>query len=132
MNPLSPEIFATARELNLNRGQTATAAEVNLNDVSFQTETVTSGAISARRRLTKLAVTGGGAVTLAVPDASMFGAIKVIVMSVDDGNVTLALTNVTGGSAATTATFDAVDDTLTLVGGLNKWHVLGEAGVVLT
>ena len=122
----------TEQELDLNRGQTATAAEVNLNDVSFQTETITSGAISTIRRMTKLEVTGGGAVTLAVPDASLFGAIKVIVMSVDDGNVTLALTNITGGSAATTATFSNVNDTLTLVGGLNKWHVLGEAGVVLT
>jgi len=122
----------TDQELDLNRGQTATAAEVNLNDVSFQTETITSGAISTIRRMTKIEFPGAGAATLAVPDASMFGAIKVIVMSVDNGAVTLALTNITGGSAATTATFNNVNDTLTLVGGLNKWHVLGEAGVVLT
>lgn len=122
----------TEQELDLNRGQTATAAEVNLNDVSFQTETITSGAISTIRRMTKLEFPGAGAATLAAPDASMFGAIKVIVMSADNGDVTLALTNITGGSAATTCTFNDVNDTLTLVGGLNKWHVLGEAGVVLT
>jgi hypothetical protein len=120
-------------EMDLQRGQTATAKEVNLNDVSFQTETLTAaGAISVVRRMTKLALVGAGAVTLAVPDASLFGAIKVIVMSADNGDVTLALTNITGGSAATTCTFNDVNDTLTLVGGLNKWHVLGEAGVVLT
>jgi hypothetical protein len=132
MNQLPPEIFATARELNLNRGQTATAAEVNLSDVSYQTETITSGAISVRRRITKIAFPGAGAATLAAPDPSMLGAIKVVVMSVDNGDVTLSLTNVTGGSAATTCTFNDINDTLTLVGGLNKWHVLGEAGVVLT
>ena len=114
----------------------ATAAEIDLQaDVSAQTETSTgtSGALSVTKRISNIDSTAGaGSRTLAAPDASMLGMVKIITMTVDGGDTTLALTNVTGGSAATTATFDAVNDTLVLVGGVSKWHVVGEAGVALT
>ena len=45
--------------------------------------------------------------------------------------VTLALTNVVGGSAATTATFNAAGEILTLVSAGAKWIVLDELGVTL-
>ena len=112
----------------------ATAAELNIAaDVSAQTEAVVAaGALSVTKRISTLAVVSGGAVTLAAPSASMLGHVKVIEMTTDDGDVTLALTNVVGGSAGTTATFSAVNQALVLVSGTNKWHVVAESGVVLS
>lgn len=71
------------------------------------------------------------AVTLAAP--SRGGQIMVIEMveTTDTNAVTLALTNVAGGSAATTATFNAAAETLTLVSSSSKWVVLDELGVTL-
>jgi hypothetical protein len=111
----------------------ATAAEINIAaDASAQTETVAAaGAISVTKRITKLALVGAGAVTLAAPDATMLGLVKIIEMTADNGDVTLALTNVDGQSSGTGATFGDVGDALVLVGGVSKWHVIGEAGVAL-
>lgn len=114
---------------------TSTAAELNLNDASSQIETITeAGAIAVNKKVTNFDSTGGTfAATLAAPDASMVGQLKVITMTVDNGDVTIALTNVEGGSAATTATFDAVGESLTLMGGQNsKWIVIKEFGVTLS
>jgi hypothetical protein len=115
-------------------GLTATIDELNLLDLSAQTETlVAPGAVSVVKRITKLElVATGGAVTLAVPNAAMLGQVKVIEMTVDNGDVTLALTNVQGGSAASTATFSAVGQCLVLVAGVSKWNVVSEGGVVLS
>jgi len=113
----------------------ATAAELNKNDLSAETETIDSGvAVSVTKKITNIdnTTTGAGAITLAAPDASMIGIVKVIEMTVDNGDVTLDLTNVQGGSAATTATFDAVGEQLVLVGGSAKWTVIGEGGVTLS
>lgn len=112
---------------------TSTATELNFNDVSVQTETIAAaGALSVLKRISKLALVGAGAVTLAAPDASLLGQVKIITMTTDNGDVTLALTNVNGGSAATTCTFNDVNDALILVAGVNKWHVIAEAGVAMT
>lgn len=112
----------------------ATAAELNIAaDASAQTETIdASGVVAATKRITKIAGTGAGAVTLAAPDATMIGLVKIIEMTAANGAITLALTNVQGGSAATTASFDAVNETLVLIGGTNKWTVLKEVGVTLS
>lgn len=106
-------------------------AQVTINE---DAESVTvAGAASVTKRKTILDSTAGTfALTLAAPDSSMIGQVKIIEMTVDNGDVTLALTNVQGGSAATTATFADVNDALMLVGGTNKWHVIGESGVALT
>lgn len=112
---------------------TATAAEINGLDVSAQTETLlAAGAVSGVLTETSLALVGAGAVTLAAPTAAMVGRIKIIEMTVDNGDVTLALTNVAGGSAATTCTWSAVGQALVLIAGLTKWCVVSEAGVALT
>jgi hypothetical protein len=117
-------------------GLTASIAELNTLDLSAETETIDSGdAASASLRITNIDNTtgGAGAITLAAPNAAMVGSIKIITMTVDGGDVTLALTNVVGGTAATTATFDAVGETLVLLGGANsKWIVLKEYGVTLS
>lgn len=112
----------------------STAAEIDLQcDLSAQLETVAAaGAISVTKRNTNLALVGAGAVTLAAPDASMRGQVKTIIMTADNGDVTLALTNVAGQSSGTTATFNDVSDALMLVGGITKWHVVGESGITLS
>ena len=111
----------------------ATEAEIDqFNDVSAYQESVTAaGALSVTKVYSGLAVTGGGAVTLAAPPASMLGQIKTIEMTTDDGNVTLALTNVVGQSSGTTATFGDVRDTLVLLAASDKWVVIKESGVAL-
>jgi hypothetical protein len=100
----------------------ATVAELNATDISAQTETLTAdGAVSVVKTFTKLADTGTGAYTLAAPDASMLGRLKVIEMTTDNGDCTLACTNVTGHTGET-ATFNDVGDNLVLVGGAaGKW-----------
>lgn len=118
-----------------NGGFSATATEIDtVADQSAQTETVAAaGPASVTKRNTKLDSTSGTfALTLAAPDSTMLGLVKQIEMTVDGGDVTLALTNVQGGSAATTATFADVNDSLLLVAGTSKWHVIGESGVVLS
>lgn len=72
------------------------------------------------------------AITLAAPSAP--GIVKVITMTATTGTnaVTLALTNVVGGSAATSASFDAAGETLILISNNTKWVVFKEFGVTLT
>ena len=115
-------------------GLTSTADELNKNDVSLQAETIVkTGVVSVTKLNTKIdSTTGTGAVTLAAPDATVYGKLKTIEMTVDAGDITLALTQVVGGSAATTATFAAVGDTLVLLATTSKWVVLKEYGVVLS
>ena len=71
------------------------------------------------------------AITLAAPRRA--GQIMVIEMvgTTSTNAVTLALTNVVGGSAATTGTFNAAGEILTLVSAGAKWIVLDELGVTL-
>jgi hypothetical protein len=103
-------------------------------DTSAQVETIlVAGAISLTKRVTKLsAASGAYAVTLAAPSTAMIGQTKVIDMTVAGNAITLALTNVVGGTASTTASFDAVNESLVLVAGTNKWIVVGQAGVTLS
>jgi hypothetical protein len=126
-------VTSTAAELNILDTVTATAAELNTVDASINVETlVGAGACSITITNTKLELVGAGAVTLAAPGAAMLGRIKQIEMTVDNGDVTLSLANVDGGTAGTTCTWSAVNQSLVLVGGTNKWHVIAEAGVALT
>jgi len=114
---------------------TATATELNKNDVSVQSEEIDSGdAVSVTKFYTSIDNTdsGAGAITLAVPNAAMIGQIKTIEMTTDGGDVTLALTNVVGGAEAATATFAAAGDTLVLIARSDKWIVLKEQGVTLS
>jgi len=131
------QVTADAAELNILDGVGATAAEINFSsDVSAQTETVTAaGAVSVLLKNTNLELVGAGAVTLAAPNSIMTGQIKTIRMTVDNGDVTMALTevlNVAGASAGTTLTFDAVGDTAILVACGAKWTVIGVSGAAIT
>jgi hypothetical protein len=108
--------------------------EVDQLDVSAMTETtIASGTASVSKRITNLDSSGGaGSFTLAAPAAAQLGMVKIIQMTTAGNALTLALTNVQGGSAATTASFDAVNETLVLIAGTNKWTVLKEVGVTLS
>jgi hypothetical protein len=87
--------------------------------------------LSVTKVVSKLAVVSGGAVTLAAPSATMYGQQKIIEMTTDDGDVTLALTNVVGQSSGTTATFNSVGDLIILVASSDKWVVVKEFGIAL-
>ena len=131
------QVTSTAAELNILDGVTATTSEVNFAaDASAQTETITAaGALSVLLKTSSLALVGAGAVTLGVPNAIMAGEIKTIRMTVDNGDVTMALTNVnnvSGASAGTTCTFDAVGDTIILAACGGKWVVIGISGAVIS
>jgi len=111
------------------------AAEVELLDLSVMSETiVATGVVSVLKRITNIDASGGaGAITLAAPDATMVGQVKIIQYTGGGTNaITLALTNVQGGSAASSASFNADNETLILVAGKNKWTVVGEVGVTLS
>lgn len=112
----------------------STSTEIDrFNDVSAYVETViAAGALSVSKVYSNLALVGAGAVTLAAPDGSMLGKTKTIEMTVDNGDVTLALTNVVGQSSGTTATFNDVGDTLVLLAANSKWVVLKELGITLS
>jgi hypothetical protein len=93
-----------------------------------------AGAISLDANHVK--ITGPGtstyAVTLAAPTRG--GQIMVIEMVATTASdaVTLALTNVVGGTAGSSASFDAAGEILTLVSASAKWLVLNQFGVTLS
>ena len=110
----------------------ATAAEINTRcDDSAMVDTrADAGAISVTTAYTEVTTTGAAAITLAVPTKPAF--IKVIKMTTDGGDATLASTNIVGQSSGTTSiTFNDVGDTLVLVSDTvsGKWVVLKEYGV---
>jgi hypothetical protein len=112
----------------------ATADELNSrsDDSAMIDSIAAAGAVSVSTAYTAVALVGTGAITLAAPSKPAF--IKVLKMTADNGDVTMSLANVVGGSAATTATFNDVGDTLVLVSDAasGKWVVIAEVGVVLS
>lgn len=127
-SPFIPEVearFEVIEALVPSGVVTATVAEVNKNDISAETETVAAaGAVSVSKRVTNLALVGAGAVTLAAPNAVMLGSVKYVEMTADNGDVTLATTNILG-SGGNTITFNDVGDAIALVGGASKWIYVG-------
>jgi hypothetical protein len=110
----------------------ATAAELNARcDDSAMVDTrADAGAISVTTAYTAVTTTGAAAITLAAPSKPAF--VKVIKMTTDGGDATLASTNIVGQSSGTTSiTFNDVDDTLVLISDVSsgKWIVLKEYGV---
>lgn len=106
----------------------------NLNSLTTQAITAASTAVIVDGTVNRVTLTNAvnGAFTLAAPSAAMKGKLLTIeYIGAGTNNATLSLTNVQGGSAATTATFNAANETLVLVGGELKWNVLKEVGVTL-
>ena len=116
---------------------------MNILDLSATTETVASATkttgITAGSRYVK--ITGGTGFTglvLPVPTAAQVGMVKQITLdTITSGAVTMTITNIAvGGTAATTATFDAAGESLVLIGKVYgttyRWSVIGEDGVTLS
>lgn len=108
---------------------------INIRSYLPGTESITAaGAASVTVPVTQLTgpATSTYAITLAAPSAP--GIVKTITMIATTGSdaVTLALTNVVGGSQATSASFDAAGETLILVSNATKWVVVKEYGVTLS
>lgn len=129
-------VTSSAAELNILTGVTATAAELNnAADDSLHTQAlVGAGAITVDGSINHVTLSGGAyAFTLAAPSAAMRGKLLTIEYIGGDTDAdTLSLANVQGGSAATTASFNADNETLILVGGVAKWNVVKEIGVTLS
>jgi len=121
-------------------GLNATASELNsAADQSANTEDISgAGALTPGTRVSQIAGGTGFAVTLAAPTAAEVGKLKIITLeSISSSAVTMALTEVIGGTAGTSASFDAAGETLVLVGVESapasfKWLVLKEHGVTLS
>lgn len=114
---------------------TATAAEINSAADVLTQAIVAPGAITVDGTVNRVTITNAvnGAITLAAPSSAMLGKVLMIeYIGAGTNATTLALTNVVGGSAATSASFDAAAESLTLIGGATKWHVIGQAGVTLS
>lgn len=131
---LLDDITASAAELNLMDGVTATTAEINIAcDQSAGVQAISAaGAITATGAVHTVNLSGTAyAFTLAVPGAGALGKFLRIEMTGGGTDAkTLALTNVTGGTAATTASFNADGEGLLLFGGATKWVVVKEYGGV--
>lgn len=132
---------ASGGELSLaGTAISATADELNELDLSANTEAITeAGALSVSKRQSLITgpETSTYAVTLAAPAKA--GILKTITMiaTTSTNAVTLALTNVDGGSAASSASFNAAGETLILLShavsaSAYKWGVLAEIGVTLS
>ena len=113
----------------------ATAAEINaFCDVSAYTQAISAaGAVTADGSKQYVTLSGGAyAITLAVPGAGAVGKLLTITyVGGDTDAVTLANTNMIGGSAGSTYTFNADRETLVLLGLADKWLVLQETGVTI-
>jgi len=129
------------REVNLGDMATQDASAVAITGGSVvgatlggYVQTITAAdAISLNANHVKITGPAEGtyAVTLAVPSRGGQTLVIEMVSTTSTNAVTLALTNVIGGSAATTATFNAAAETLTLISNSTKWIVLDEIGVTL-
>jgi hypothetical protein len=129
------EIARTAATIADRRLFDLTTQEVQDLDKSSRVQNITAaGAIDLDAQHVR--ITGPAAstyaVTLGVPLRP--GIVKIIEMVATTATnaVTLALTNVVGGTAATSASFDAVAEILVVVSAGGKWCVIGQAGVTLT
>lgn len=128
-------VTSSAAELNILDGVTATATEINnVCDQSAGVQSITgAGAVTVTGAINRASIDSGGAyaITLAVPGAAAVG--KFLVIEYSQGAtdaVTLALTNVIGGSASTSASFNADGEGLLLYGAESKWVVIKEFGGV--
>ncbi len=107
-------------------------AQEGTNIGTVRTQAITAAAdVTVDGTIDRVTLSGGAyAIILAAPSAAMKGKLLTIeYVGGDTDAVTLALTNVQGQSSGTTATFNADNETLILVGGDDKWNVVGEVGV---
>lgn len=134
-DPVSDVVHDTAAVGKAVITTAAGAASMNNLMAMATTQAITvAGAVDITSGLTTLnGVSGAYAVTLAAPAAGSQGQKKIIRYLAGSTNaITMALTNCQGGSATTSASFAAVDQTLVMESTGTKWMILGQSGVVLT
>lgn len=110
-------------------------AGINITSAVPGTESITAaGALSVTVPVSK--ITGPAAstyaVTLAAPSAPGITKTITMIATTSTNAVTMALTNVVGGSQTSSASFDAAVETLILVSNVTKWVVVKEYGVTLS
>jgi hypothetical protein len=113
------------------------SARLNLAEAGRPTQALTAaGAVFLDADLTTLVGPSSGtyAITLAAPTILQQGTTKAIQMLSTTGTntVTMALTNVIGGTASTTCTWNAANQVLVLKAVSGVWVVENQIGVTLT
>lgn len=123
----SVEITASADEINLLDGVTATTAELNLNDKEAQTMTA-DGAITIKNGIVKLNKAGVLAATLANPtDVTDDGKrLTILALQAQANTVTVTGGFGNGGAGEDVATFSgAIGDNLNLIASGGFWYITG-------
>lgn len=121
----------TQIDMGLGAAETKAVAAYNgsfgSGSANLETSSTNAGAISITKLITNISSAGAETRTLAAPGAA--GILKIINMSVDGGDVTMAATNIGAGTGS--ATFDDVGDCLILMSSsATKWQVLGGNAVI--
>lgn len=127
--------LAASGALTVSGALTATSGSVTGATLSGKVQEISeAGAISLDANHVKITGPESGtyAVTLAAPSRGGQTMVIEMVATTSTNAVTLALTNVIGGSAGTSASFNAAAETLTLISNSTKWIVLDEIGVTLS
>jgi hypothetical protein len=119
----------------VKKGDDVTLSEALNFGIDGNVQTITAAAainLDANHVKVTGPTTSTYAITLGVPRRG--GQVLVIEMTGTTGTnaVTLALANAVGGTAATTATFDAAGEILVLASAGAKWVVLKQQGVTLS
>lgn len=117
-----------ARVSSVENGLLLPAAAANT-----ETSSVNASALSVSKLQSLISSTGASSRTLAAPAAD--GMFKIIRMSADAGDTTLAMTNFNAQANLGTAsviTFNDVADSVVLVSVGTKWTLLAFSGVGLT
>jgi hypothetical protein len=112
----------------------ASATEINnvvngsfcITGTCTETSTANAGALSVATFQSLISSAGAETRTFAAPGGN--GILKVIVMTVDGGDVTMLGTNIWSAEAQT-CTFDDVGDSLILLSAGGKWVILKATGV---
>lgn len=97
-------------------------------------DVIAAGAISVYAKHVKVVgpATSTYAMTLAAPAKAGILMIIEMISTTGTNAVTLALTNVIGGTASSSASFDAARETLILLSLSDKWLVMKQQGVTLS
>jgi hypothetical protein len=129
--PLSREVVNPNRKLTTEFERWLNDLDYLISTRSFQTISAANTINVSAKHVSLQETVGNYAVVLPAPTVSNVD--LVIEMTARAaGNVTIALTNVVGGTAGTTATFDDVGETLILKSNNTKWVVVKEFGVTLS
>ena len=110
-------------------------SDVHYLNSNVNNQVITSAkAINLDAQYVDISKAGAGTYAITLDAPTLPGRLKIITMTAvsGGGTITLALTNCIGGTAATTCTWDAVNDTLIMISNAVKWVIIKQHGVALT